>query len=231
MLFETAVVDSKSSRGRFLAWVSFTLPGLTTLFLFLILNGVALSGRDVTRAQTASGNNSASYQYRIGNYQAAIELFTNDIKKQPSNAKLYVGRGLAYDASGRYEEAIEDFSRAIDLQPRYALAYYFRGMSYSKKGDWRKAIDDISVAITINPDDAGSYYSRGKIYLKLINCSQSIDDFTRFIQLRPQDDRGYYLRAKAYYCAGDIDHAIKDLQVAAQLGNLQARDLLEKINQ
>src|SRR5271169_2012487 len=55
---------------------------------------------------------------------------------------------------------------------------------------------------------------------------QSINDFNKAIELNPKDEVAYYNRGIAYYALGNIDMAIQNLKMSAQLGLKRAQDYL-----
>ena len=57
--------------------------------------------------------------YGSGEYQRAIEKFSQTIELDPKYAEAYYIRGLSYANLGQYEKAIEDYDKAIELDPRY----------------------------------------------------------------------------------------------------------------
>ena len=55
--------------------------------------------------------------YGSGEYQKAIEEFSQTIELDPQYAEAYYIRGHSYANLGQYERAIEDFDNAIELEP------------------------------------------------------------------------------------------------------------------
>src|SRR5437879_5041478 len=75
---------------------------------------------------------------------AMIARATEEIKKNPTDAKNFMGRGYAYAANGDHERAIADLDYAIKLDPNMADAYAIRGMKRLEMGDHRAAIFDFN---------------------------------------------------------------------------------------
>jgi hypothetical protein len=72
---------------------------------------------------------------KLGQYQLAIENFTEVIRLKPDYYIAYNGRGISYERLGQYPLAIENFNKAIRLNPNYAEAYYNRGFTYLLQGN------------------------------------------------------------------------------------------------
>lgn len=59
-------------------------------------------------------NRGISYE-RLGQYEAAIEDFTQVISLDKDNANAYFNRGCCYDSVGELDLAISDYSVALEL--------------------------------------------------------------------------------------------------------------------
>jgi tetratricopeptide (TPR) repeat protein len=73
---------------------------------------------------------------QIADYSQAISL-------DPTLAKAYLARGVAYMRQGNNSDAaIADFSKAIELAPDWASAYEVRGNLYVEKKKYKEALAD-----------------------------------------------------------------------------------------
>ena len=108
--------------------------------------------RRVQRRREAVIHNNRGVTYaNKGDYDCAIEAFTQAIVLNPDLAMAYSNRGGAYRDKGDYDRAIEDCGRAIALNPNLATAYSNRGGAYEREGDYDRAIEDFNKAIGPNP--------------------------------------------------------------------------------
>jgi len=71
----------------------------------------------------------------IGQYQKAIQDFSEVIRQRPNHVKACYNRGIAFIKIRQYPAAIEDFDRSIILKPDYADAYNNRGTAYLLQGN------------------------------------------------------------------------------------------------
>ena len=69
---------------------------------------------------------------QVGEYEKAVEDYSQALKVDPHNSYAYYNRGITRDRSGDYEGAIEDFSHAIRLDPANADFFHNRGFSLRK---------------------------------------------------------------------------------------------------
>ena len=81
-----------------------------------------------------------------GEFDKAIENYTEAIRLTPESVETYYNRGIAYGKKGEMDKAIEDFTEAIRLNPELAEAYHSRGRAYRYKGDQTKAEADFAKA-------------------------------------------------------------------------------------
>ncbi len=168
-------------------------------------------------------SNQGNASYKLGDYEGAIENFSQALRLNPNDAKAYVNRGNTYyeiaqhsgDPDRNYKGAISDFNHALRLNPQEAEAYVKRGMvryeiaQYSKEPDrgYKAAISDLNAALRLNPDDAKAYVKRGNIRYKLAQYSgdfnkgykEAIEDFNRALRLNPQEAEAYVKRGIVRY--------------------------------
>lgn len=98
----------------------------------------------------------------IGQYQEAIQIYTDGIKKFPEDARLYRHRGHRHLTIRQYDQAITDFEKAAELiqgteneiepdgmpnaqnipvSTLHGNIYYHLGLAYYLKQDMEKALD------------------------------------------------------------------------------------------
>ena len=64
-----------------------------------------------------------AYQYRgLGDYDAAIAVFTKVIEARPNFPYTYFDRGLAWELKGEKERAIADYQKCLELDPKFPRA-------------------------------------------------------------------------------------------------------------
>jgi suppressor of tumorigenicity protein 13 len=95
----------------------------------------------------------AMSQFSEGNFDKAIELFTEAIELNPSSALLFAKRGQAFLKKTKPNACIKDCSRALELNPDSAAAFKFRGRAYRLLGEWENAAKDFRQACNIDFDE------------------------------------------------------------------------------
>lgn len=102
-----------------------------------------------------------------GDYQGAVEAFTQLLQLNPKDGEAYYNRGLALAQLEEYEKAIADYSKVLELNPEDVEAYDNRALARAQLEDYVGAIADYSQVLKRQPDDAEAYYNRGLSHAQL----------------------------------------------------------------
>jgi len=103
----------------------------------------------------------------LGQYQKAIDDYSEAIRLDPLYACAYLNRGYAYHDLNQDEKAIQDYSLAIEVKPDYAGAYFHRGNAYQNLKQYEKAIQDYKHALEIDPSFYDAKVKRDIAYKNL----------------------------------------------------------------
>lgn len=150
-------------------------------------------------------------------YDEAIRVANEAIKKNRQDARAFRARGAAYAWLKNYDQGIRDYTEAIRLNPQYAEAYRDRGGSYGLKNNYEQAVKDYTEAIRINSQYGDAYMNRGVAYSWLKNYEPAIRDYTEAIRLDPKDFAAYRARGAAYAWLKNYAQAIRDYTEAIRL--------------
>ena len=149
-----------------------------------------------------------------GNYDQAINCYTNATQLNLRYAPAYANRGNAHANTGDYERAIADYTTAIGIDENLALAYYNRGNAHANTGDYERAIVDYTTAIGIDDNYARAYANRGNAHANTGDYERAIADYTTAIGIDDNDARAYANRGNAHVDTGDYERAIADYTTA-----------------
>jgi TonB family protein len=165
---------------------------------------------------------------KVGEYDKAVEAFSEAIKISEKYGPGYSGRGIAYMNLKEYEKAIEDFDMAIKRSGKIALNYKLRGEAYSALKNYNTAIKDFDRAIKKEPEMLGAYFERGNAFRNLDKYSKAIADYTKVIELDKGYLQAYNNRAAAYNKLNDSENMCLDIKKACDLGDCQGLELAQK---
>lgn len=96
-------------------------------------------------------------------YKEAIDMFSNVIAQNPSNATVYYYRAMSFDALKSYKEAISDYKSTLKYAPEMVIAYYSLGVDYDYLSNYKAAKEN---------------------YQKYVDLSESDDDYKKYAQTR-----------------------------------------------
>ena len=119
---------------------------------------------DLTDEEEANAdvhNVSGVVEYTEGNYQSAIDHFTEAIQDEPQVDIFYFNRYEVYSEMGNYQDALDDIDSAIAQDPHHPDYYYARGVVHSNLENWQRAIDDFDDVIERMEPGALLYMFRG----------------------------------------------------------------------
>lgn len=102
------------------------------------------------RAYMARGN---SWMW-LGEYDKAVEDFTDCIRLDPKNEYYFFRRGDAHRAKNRFDKAIEDYDESIRLASTSCSSFSARGVAWFALKNYERAIDNFHDAILIDPPEA-----------------------------------------------------------------------------
>jgi tetratricopeptide (TPR) repeat protein len=134
-----------------------------------------------------------------------------------SDAKSYVGFGIANGQKGDLGAAITAFNQAISIDPKYAPAYFYRGLAYATQNQPDQAVVNYDQAIQLDPAFKQAYYQRGSLKGQKGDFDSAINDFNEVIKLDPKYAPAYYQSGHVQYFKGDLDGAFTHINQALGL--------------
>jgi len=120
----------------------------------------------------------AKAQFKLEQYNEAIDNYNKLINLLPSVADLYSDRALCYHLAGEHKAALKDFDKAVDLEPENAYRYSCRAFVKDYYKDYKGALADYNKAIEIDPEDAITHNNKGVLEEKLGFAEQAQKSFT-----------------------------------------------------
>jgi tetratricopeptide (TPR) repeat protein len=153
--------------------------------------------------------------------QGAVEDYTEAIKRDPKDARVYMARSAVYVRMKKYAESLEDRQRAVQLDPKNPEVYVARGGSYHLLGQHEKGFEDRTRAIGLSPSSALGWTARGDAYFLLGRWDEALSDLDQAVKLDPKNTETRQLRAQAQ---AHVDEKIKEAQakeLAPETGSVQ----------
>jgi len=155
--------------------------------------------------------------YKKRNYDQAISDFSAVIRLDPSDSRIYIARGMAYDYSERnYDETVDNFNSAIRLDPNNARYYNYRCWALVLKGNAESALSDCNKSLELQPNDPNTLDSRGLAHFALGKYQAALKDYDRTIQLDPGAWSTHLNRARVLEILGNASQAEADRNTARE---------------
>jgi tetratricopeptide (TPR) repeat protein len=160
---------------------------------------------------------------RKGQYNRAIDSYSQSISLNPNDYQAFNNRANAYANSGQYRRAIEDWTEAMLLNPDSAQPFYNRANAYLDLGQHEDAIKDYDAAIERNPNFAQAFYCRGIAHANQGQYEDAIRDYDMAIRLDPGDAAAFNNRGVAKREIGDTEGGNADIARARRLAGQTGR--------
>ncbi len=165
---------------------------------------------------------------KTGNLKSALADYSRAIDLNHTMPEAYNKRGYALFRTGSVQNAIDDFATAIKLKPNYPEAYNNRGWALQNSGSIPAALRDYDKAILIAPEFDKPYYNRAALKSNAGDWSAALADYATILKLHPDDNRTMYFMGQAYFNLNNKQQACSLWQQAAQQGNIDARQSLQR---
>ncbi|KAK6130234.1 hypothetical protein DH2020_036044 [Rehmannia glutinosa] len=94
--------------------------------------------------------------FKAGNYLKAAALYTQAIKKDPSNPTLYSNRAAAFLHLVKLNKALTDADTTISLKPDWEKGYFRKGCILEAMERYEDALAAFQVALKYNPQSSES---------------------------------------------------------------------------
>ncbi len=146
-------------------------------------------------------------QFKQGEYQEAVDTFTNLIDRFPQNADAFKNRGVAYMKLEKFDDAIADFESAKNISPNLKGLYSNLGVIWYYKENYEKAIENYNREIEITPDNAVAYFNRALCMTELGEIDNALSDLTAAISISPDFYWAICYKADLLAHAGRVEEA------------------------
>lgn len=160
-----------------------------------------------------------------GDYQAAIQKYSEMVKSSPRSADFQFQLGSAYYEAGHPGNAIAPLREALKLKPRLAQGRYLLGASLAEIDHCQEALPDLKQADlhVTNPD------LQRRIGMDGVNCSMELDrqtdaiDFLQRLRHRfPKDAQVLYMSVHVF---SDLSTRASQALLTEDPGSYQVHEL------
>ncbi|GER34257.1 tetratricopeptide repeat-containing family protein [Striga asiatica] len=111
-------------------------------------------GESEAKAAEISLKDQGNEFFKAGNYLKAAALYTQAIKKDPSNHTLYSNRAAAFLHLVKLNKALSDAETTISLKPDWEKGYFRKGCVLEAMERYEDALAAFQVALKYNPQSS-----------------------------------------------------------------------------
>lgn len=129
-----------------------------------------------------------------------------------------------------FRGALKDLNIAVNEDSKNPEVYYYRAVAFLNLKRNQQAIEDLSVAIALQHKTAKYFYLRAIAYAEQDDLQLAYRDMVSAIEIEENDADYFLLRAQIEIALNYMMDAVQDLEKAAELGSLKAKDLLKRYN-
>jgi tetratricopeptide (TPR) repeat protein len=162
---------------------------------------------------------------RNEDYRTALSIWSDTIRKLPSNARAHSNLAEALRDAGDPSAALNEVAQAIALEPLEAKHYFNRGTIYLNLGRLDEAFADFSQSLQLKPS-AAALQNRGIVYCRLKQFEPAIADFDDALRRDPNLLLAWRNRALSHFYLQHFELARRDIQEFRARGGTPDEDLL-----
>lgn len=167
----------------------------------------------------------ANQLYDAAQYDEAISLYEEFLKKNPKVYQVHLGLGDCYREKGEFERAVEEYNRVVEQakndermgKEMTAKALAGIGNCYLRKEDLETAQNFFQQSIEISPENEILAYNVGEIYFSNQKIEEAIYYFELASQIKPDWSDPYFKLGYVYLNKTDNEKAIEKFEKFLEL--------------
>lgn len=147
----------------------------------------------------------------------AIQLLSDSIAMDSTNARLYLTRAKAYFANEQIGQAMIDINKSLQLNSNDMDTYLLLADIYYALGDQDNISSTLNRAVEINSLDARPLVKLAELNLLQQNYNLAIGYVDKALGLSSYNPRAYFVKGMCYMVAKqDTVNALKNFQLASE---------------
>ncbi len=156
----------------------------------------------------------AVLKMRDGDYGQAQPILTELVRKEPTNAALWLMLGNCAQAEGDSSLAELHYTRYLGLNPDSVRVLFYRGQTRMSDDRWSLALEDFDEVLRRRPNLAGGLLARSIVHKHLGNLPAALDDLNTLIAMGQRTSHALLLRSDVNRELGNESQADEDLRMA-----------------
>jgi tetratricopeptide (TPR) repeat protein len=157
------------------------------------------------------------------NFDKAIALLGDEIKKNPQDAPLLIHRAEIMEQNGNVQNALNEYENYLKIWPLNYSVLAKKALILSSSKQWPQAIDEYNIIINNFPGNATMYFNRSLTFQQSGNLQKALDDVNNAIHIDQGKYAYYFQRSRIRYQLGDQTGYKSDLKASSALLNEQSK--------
>ncbi|MBN7810819.1 tetratricopeptide repeat protein [Algoriphagus sp. H41] len=179
-------------------------------------------------ACSESKRNPADSYFEKGQYELAVQTYTEDLKFKPTDVKMLYNRGRAFQEMGDVEKAKADFEAALDQDPKNFQVLLSLAALQLNDRNYASALLYASKAEEIPGAPAMASLLKGRALHQMGLTEEALRAYGNAIQLDKEFGQAYFNRGMLKIALERKKQACEDFKMAEVLGYPGADDMLTK---
>jgi len=176
--------------------------------------------------------NRGQYFRSNGEFNKALQDYSQAVAIDPQNPELYNSRGKTYfdmAMSGKYEsqskelvqKALKDYTEALKIptvKPKSKAEILInRGAAFGSQQNFQQSIQDITDGLKIDPSNENGYFNRSIAYYTVGQLDNALSDYDQYLKYQPNNANVWYESGMILRAKGNNQEAIRRLSNAIRL--------------
>jgi len=170
-----------------------------------------------------SGKNIEDRFFESGEYDQAVEYYTNKINAAGNDLSWYYNRGRAYEELKKYSEAAADFEYILNVDERHLEARLSLAKVAYQLGDYSRSAVESGKALKFHKSSYQAHFLQARANHKMGYFKRALEGYDAAINLKSNYGEAFLYRAAVKFSLEDKS-ACDDVKKANALGVSGAAD-------
>ena len=172
--------------------------------------------------------NKAMQCLQNGDFNQGRILLLKVLEEAPGHLDAMYNLGLVYNETGDLDLSIDTMKQCLEINPQYTNAWVALGYSLYGKKQYVQATEALEQALRLEPNNVFALMNLGGVLAFQGRLEDAAQMMERAYLLVPEDPAILHGLAKLYEDLGDLDNALKYLELLEKIPNLAERAAVAK---
>lgn len=163
--------------------------------------------------------------YSQGEYQKAVDAYTEYLKLKPSDETVLYNRGRAYEELGKYDKSLADFNKVLKIDPNNQNALLSYGKQFYRDKDYKNAAFQFEKAFKLNTSNSQTALLLARALHKAGEVDKAMEHYNIAISIDDNNAEAYMYRGALKYYLKRTSSGCNDIQRARNMEYAPAEDL------